>query len=161
MGFFNKIMFWKKHDDFSDLGLPKGSGKDAFNNIDFNNDPMGFNQGQNFGQEDEFSATANLGYPQQNGMSNGMPNAGRQFGQQQQFPSQNGFSNYNNNSQNSSRYGAQSYDPGRELENKNMEIISSKLDAVRASLDSLNQRLANLEAIARGSEDERPKRKYY
>jgi len=38
---------------------------------------------------------------------------------------------------------------------KDMEIISSKLDALRASLESLNQRLANIERIARGEEEER------
>ncbi len=32
----------------------------------------------------------------------------------------------------------------------NMEVVSAKLDALRASLESINQRLANLERIAYG-----------
>jgi len=43
---------------------------------------------------------------------------------------------------------------------KNLEVISSKLDALRAALESINQRLANLEAIARGEEDQRYKRRW-
>lgn len=43
---------------------------------------------------------------------------------------------------------------------KDLEVISSKLDALRAALDAINQRLANLEAIARG-EEEQSKRRYY
>jgi len=47
------------------------------------------------------------------------------------------------------------------MTSKNLEIISSKLDALRASIESLNQRLANLEAIARGEEDQSRRRRYY
>ncbi len=36
---------------------------------------------------------------------------------------------------------------------KNLEVISSKLDALRAAIESINQRLINLENIARGEED--------
>jgi len=47
------------------------------------------------------------------------------------------------------------------MESKNLEIISSKLDALRASIESLSQRLANLEAIARGDEESSRRRRYY
>lgn len=33
--------------------------------------------------------------------------------------------------------------------NKDIELISAKLDAIKSNLDSINQRLANLERIAR------------
>lgn len=46
-----------------------------------------------------------------------------------------------------------------DVASKNMEIISSKLDYLRASLENINQRLANLEAAARG-EEQRPKYGY-
>jgi hypothetical protein len=36
---------------------------------------------------------------------------------------------------------------------KDFELISAKLDALKASLDSVNQRLANLERIARGEHE--------
>ena len=46
------------------------------------------------------------------------------------------------------------------IASKNLEVISSKLDALRASLESINQRLANIEAIARGEQDNQ-RRRYY
>ncbi len=46
------------------------------------------------------------------------------------------------------------------IASKNLEVISSKLDALRALLESVNQRLANIEAIARGEQQEQ-RRKYY
>lgn len=39
-----------------------------------------------------------------------------------------------------------------------MEAISSKLDALRASLDNINQRLASLEAMARGEQETEKRR---
>ncbi|MBI2664871.1 hypothetical protein HYX10_06050 [Candidatus Woesearchaeota archaeon] len=39
--------------------------------------------------------------------------------------------------------------------NRDLELVSAKLDAIRASLDSINQRLANLERIAYGEENKR------
>ncbi len=47
------------------------------------------------------------------------------------------------------------------IASKNLEVISSKLDALRASLESINQRLANIEAIARGEQEDTRRRKYY
>lgn len=38
-------------------------------------------------------------------------------------------------------------------DNKDLEIISAKLDTIRASLESINQRLAALEHIAKQSND--------
>ncbi|MBW2995605.1 hypothetical protein KY312_04590, partial [Candidatus Woesearchaeota archaeon] len=40
------------------------------------------------------------------------------------------------------------YSPEGDMAAKNLEIISAKLDALRASIDSINQRLANIERIA-------------
>lgn len=42
-------------------------------------------------------------------------------------------------------------------ENTEMQVISAKLDALRASLDSINQRLENIERIAEG---EQPRRRW-
>ena len=39
--------------------------------------------------------------------------------------------------------------------NRDMELVSAKLDALKASLDSINQRLANLERVAYGDEEQR------
>ena len=49
--------------------------------------------------------------------------------------------------------------PQQDMTSKNIEVISSKIDALRANLESINQRLANLEAIARGEQDKR--KRYY
>jgi len=38
------------------------------------------------------------------------------------------------------------------LMGKDLEIISSKLDAIKAQIESINQRLANLERIAEGEQ---------
>jgi len=39
--------------------------------------------------------------------------------------------------------------------NKDMEVVSSKLDAIKAVLDAINQRLANLERISSGEYEPR------
>ena len=54
-----------------------------------------------------------------------------------------------------------SYTSDNYIASKNLEVISSKLDALRASLESINQRLANIEAIARGEQEDIRKRRYY
>ena len=54
-----------------------------------------------------------------------------------------------------------SYQNDSYIASKNLEVISSKLDALRASLESINQRLANIEAIARGEQEDTRRRRYY
>jgi len=43
---------------------------------------------------------------------------------------------------------------------KSLEVISSKIDALRAAIDSMNARLANIERIA-GQEEDTRRRRYY
>jgi len=43
--------------------------------------------------------------------------------------------------------------PQSELLHKDIEIISYKIDALKAAMESMNQRLANLETIAKGSQE--------
>ena len=144
MGILDKVMFWKKKDDFGDADL---GGKD---NLAFGND---FGQG---------------GFPAQNaapGAGLGSDVGGRNFGSySQQYPQPQGFPQQQSFSQQpsfSQPYPKPGFNPQQEMESKNLEIISSKLDALRASIESLNQRLANLEAIARGDEDSSRRRRYY
>ena len=47
------------------------------------------------------------------------------------------------------------------IASKNLEVISSKLDALRVSLESINQRLANIEVIARGEQEDTRRKRYY
>ena len=133
MGFLDKVMFWKKHDDFSDLGIDKGFGKE---NLAFGDD-LGM---------------GNQGYPQQQ-----QPYPSQPFPQQPSF-SPPSFSQQSFPPQQPYQY--QGYGQ-QDMASKNLEIISSKLDALRTSIESLNQRLANLEAMARGEEDTSRRRKYY
>jgi len=47
------------------------------------------------------------------------------------------------------------------IASKNLEVISSKLDALKASIDALSQRVANIEAIARGEQEDQRRKRYY
>ena len=150
MGILDKVMFWKKKDEFADAGL---GGKD---NLAFGDD---FGQGGFPGQN--AAPGAGLGsdvggrnfgsYSQQYPQPQGFPQQ-QSFSQQPSFPQQPSFSQ---------PYPQPGFNPQQEVESKNLEIISSKLDALRASIESLNQRLANLEAIARGDEESSRRRRYY
>ena len=143
MGILDKVMFWKKKDDFGNMDL---GGKE---NLAFGDD---FGQGNFPGQ----NAAPGTGLGGDVG-GRGFGSYGQQYPQpqgfqQQSYPQQPSFSqpaypSYNN--------------PQQEVESKNLEIISSKLDALRASIESLSQRLANLEAIARGDEEQSRRRRYY
>ena len=132
MGILDKVMFWRKKDDFSDLGL---DGKQPFGN-----DALAFGN--------DFSMGAGLGQPAM-GQSQGFSQPPQNMGFSQPAYPQPSYQSYQPR-----------YEPQQDMASKNLEIISSKLDALRASIESLNQRLANLEAIARGDED-RQRRRYY
>jgi hypothetical protein len=126
MSVLGKLMFWKKKDEFSDLGSEKDL---AF--------------GDNFGNGNQ-----NLGL--QSSFDQGMP----QSPMPQQQPS------FTPPSFQSPPQMPRYESPPQDMNSKNLEIISSKLDALRASMESINQRLANIEALARGEEDQR-RRRYY
>ena len=139
MGILGKLMFWKKKDEFEDIGLGERG----------NIPSMDLGLGPEIGAGTEF------------GQDYGRyPSSGRQFGSQPSFqqasPQQSSFQpsfgppSYSQPQMQSSDY----------TTSKNLEVISSKLDALRAAIDSINQRLANLEAIARGEEEQRYRRRW-
>ena len=138
MGILDKVMFWKKKDEFSDIGLGDKE------NLAF---------GDELGGQPGAAPGAGLGTnPPDLGPDPGLgPQPSPSMPQQPSMPS---FSQPPIQPQ-------PSYNPQQDLESKSLEVISSKLDAIRASIDSLNQRLANLEAIARGEEEDSRKRRYY
>lgn len=153
MAILDKLMFWKKKDEFADMGL---GDKD---NLAFGDDfgaglqnpgmpktpgmpgsQFGLSQPQQGFGQDNYGQGADQGYgryPQSPAFSNPQPSFSPQFSQPR----------YDN--------------PQGDINSKNLEIISSKLDALRASIESLSQRLANIEAIARGEEDQGRRRRYY
>jgi hypothetical protein len=143
MGFLDKIMFWKKGDSLdlgNDFGMDPSQG--------FGNGSFGANQSMNQGMG------TNQGLPSEPSMPNfgGYPSAhtfdDSQFGGEPKFtvreiPRQESYQQQN--------YTAE----------KNMEIISSKLDALKAGIESLNQRLANLERIAQGEQETHRRQRNY
>jgi hypothetical protein len=131
MGFLDKIMFWKKNDSI-DLNA----------SLDLGPDPLA---GQNLGM----GMNASMGQEQTPSYGN-YPSAhtfdDSQFGSNPQFtvrdvPRQEPFSPQN--------YAAE----------KNLEVISSKLDALKAGMESINQRLANIERIAQGEQEHQMQRR--
>jgi hypothetical protein len=148
MGILSGLAFWKKKDEFADLGMGDKE------NLAFGND---FN-----------SQNPNLG-ADQFGQTPGMPSFGQDQGStqgfgQQQYPQYSGYPSRNPSmpSYPSPQFSQQPsfQSPQQDMTSKNIEIISSKLDALRASIESMNQRLANLEAIARGEDPGRGRRYY-
>lgn len=119
MGFFGKLKFWKKDDEFSDLGL--------------GNEDLGFSSSQSTG----------LGLPKE-----GLPTQESPEGiAPKQSPE------YPDLSKPYTTTPVQQAETGSTdmyKISKEVEVISSKIDALKASMDSINQRLANLERIAEG-----------
>ena len=125
----DKLMFWKKKDDFADFDKGFGLGADsgAPNLTDFSSD-----QNVGLGQDpvDSMQGFSPPKQPQQP-FSGQLP----PITPQTQTPI--------------SMQQAPMPTPQHDvIVGKDIEIISSKLDALRASLESINQRLANLERIA-------------
>ena len=135
LGFFDKLTFWKKKDDFGDLGKDLGMGKDL------GLDMQGPSPDLGMGLEPIQSQQPFQKYPS--------------------FPPQQNFQAPNFQSPPAFQ---PSYPPASNdsyIASKNLEVISSKLDALKASIDSLNQRVANIEAIARGEQEEQRRKRYY
>ncbi|MDP6265771.1 MAG: hypothetical protein QF655_00810 [Candidatus Woesearchaeota archaeon] len=143
MGILDKVMFWKKSDNLDDLGL---GGRD---NLAFGND-LGVGPG----------ATPGMPGAAPPGGLGPDPGMGQGLGQQppaQSMPPGPSMPSFTPPSPPQPSYPS----PQQEVETKSLEVISSKLDAIRASIESLSQRMANLEAIARGEEEQGRRRRYY
>ena len=140
MAFFDKLAFWKKKDDLDDLGKDLGLDKDM--GMDFTSSGpspdlgMGIDAGTHSQQQPLQKYPSFQQQPQQSFQA-------QPAFQQPSFqqPAYGGNDNY--------------------IASKNLEVISSKLDALRASLESINQRLANIEAIARGEQEDTRRKRYY
>ena len=139
MGIFDKLAFWKKKEDFGDFDKDFGA-------------DLGLEAGD---------MGPDLGLPRQPGMGRdlGMPedtgfgSMGREYPQRsmqppgQPLPMQQPFGAPIQPAQPSE------YDYSRDK----FEIVSAKLDSIRYTLESINQRLTNLERVAYG-EQEKQKR---
>lgn len=144
MGFFSKLAFWKKDDD---LGLDNFGSSSPDPNMD-----MGFaNQDMSHGMPD---------------MTNfrGVGNSQQQQAMNQSISQQLG----NDYMGNDSSSGFSSFSPRQQpayaqpqvvpASNPEMQLVSAKLDAIKAMIDSVNQRLANLERVAY-ADQQQPKRR--
>ena len=164
MGFADKLMFWKKDkkDDFSDLGMGD-IGKDTFGGSDPfaqqgaapDADALGSPFGGTSGS-DSFSTPA--GFADRGVQPAQQPQQGmNSFSQQSQQSSFSGPSPSQPYAVSPSSTHASS-DEDRHttyITNKNLEILSSKLDALRAAIDSMSQRLENIERIAYGEQEKK------
>ena len=143
MGFFSKLNPFKKKDDFDDLGKDLDLGRDF---------------GKDLGMDINQGPSPDLGAGLEP-MSQGQQTF-------QKYPSFQGQQNFSNSSYPQPyqqpvqpSYTSAASDPY--IASKNLEIISSKLDALKASIDALNQRVANIESIARGEQEDQRRRRYY
>ena len=122
MGLLGKLAFWKRKDDFGDIGKDLGIDKDI-------------------------------------GLDGPSPDLGLSMPQQQDPQAYQRYPSFQPNQNFQPAYQAPLSD-SNVIITKNLEVLSSKLDALKATLDSMNQRIANIEAIARG-EEQQQRRKYY
>ena len=132
MAFFNKLAFWKKKDDLDSLGKDLGLDKEL--GLDLGGPSPDLGMGIEPAQQQPYQK-----YPsfQQSG-----------FQSQPSYQPQPSFQQ-------------PSYQNDNYIASKNLEVISSKLDALRATMESINQRLANIEAIARGEQEDTRRKRYY
>ena len=140
MTFFDKLKFWKKEEvqgpNLGLQGMEQGLGGPGLDmgeaHMDLTDQPM-------------------YGYPAQPGM----PRTGRassypqQGFQEQEYepPVVRTFDHTKAAFQYPTSQQTAEVSPQQYLFDKNVEVISSKLDALRAGIDSLNQRLANVERM--------------
>ena len=140
MSFLDKVMFWKKKDTL-DFGGGLGS-------TDLGNSSLGGGMGSggmgDFGVESGFGQQ---GFSQQpSGYGGGF--VPRNDSGNQQYQSQSpGFAQQQSFGMNNNVGMGQQQ---ANVSSKDLEIVSSKLDALRTVLDSINQRLANIERMASG-----------
>lgn len=153
MGFFDKFNPFKKDDGFGDLGLP----------------PLDSNQGMSGAPMD---STAGLGAPPMDpnssmspstpGLGQPSPNLSAGFGQPEPMDDHRmnmpmGESLRQNNVNDMHSFNPAPVQHPKVHDNnplqKDLELISSKLDYLKASLEAINQRLANLEHLARQEQD--------
>ncbi|MFH1174238.1 MAG: hypothetical protein V1725_03840 [archaeon] len=135
MGFFGKLQFWKKHDDLTDIKNDPLFTNPSFA-PQFDNDPnqLSFQQGS---------------FPQ--GQFNQQQNQAGQFGMQPQAQ-QNPYASGPSFSQQFSQPFGTDLPRAQEhsLTNKDVEILSLKMDAIKSELDSISQRIRRIEMIAEG-----------
>jgi len=138
MGFFEKLMFWKKEPEFSSSAeLPPFPGEGGFDSTLSRAEPFGPTPGFDQFGSGRSSSVEPSGYP---APSSSAPN----FGSASSFSSSTMPTSSHENT----------------IISKNIELVSAKIDALQAAIDSMNQRLVNIENIARGEQEEKKYRRW-
>jgi hypothetical protein len=145
MGLIDKMKFWKKEPDFDldsslDLGSnpmspdPMGGSQSSFDSS------LGMDPNTGFGQaQEQMNNTINSNpIPTQNNNPMGMQEQPRIITPQAQ-ETQSGLR--------------------QESTDKNLELISMKLDNLKIAIENINQRLMNIEKIAKDSQNQEVKRR--
>ncbi len=148
MGFLDKLMFWKGSEN---LITPNNAGLDI--QMPDLNSPAGLpNSDQALGLPN-----MNPGLPpHENSFNESLNtpnmNLNQSQGQNHQFGSQSGFpSSQQNYSQQQFTPISSQQDQSSELQ-KDIQIISLKLDAIKSELDAMNQRIVTIEKIAQNEQ---------
>lgn len=137
MGFMDALMFWKKKDaplDMPNFGsLPNDKFDTGLDNLGL--DKPGLDM-PSFQQPPNYAMPPTPSTPSGYTLEPASPRQGNQ-----------------------GNYG---YRPDQQeiIMNKNMEIISSKLDALQASLEMMNQRIAHIERIAQIEQQKSMQKRY-
>lgn len=147
MGIFGKLAFWK-HKDIP--GPEKGD--------------LGAGDDLGLGKDTAGLGNENLGLGDQSGLGDvgKMPGEGGFGGEFTNPPQPMPPGATETPASQPSAFGrtGMSMQPGNDIQtlSKNIEVISSKMDALKAVLDNLSQKVANIEKIAEGEEEEPKKR---
>ncbi|MBD3164554.1 hypothetical protein GF323_05090 [Candidatus Woesearchaeota archaeon] len=140
MGFLDKLKFWKKDDDFgSSLDM-----KDNFSS-DMGMQDNNFSQQNSLGLPESRNARQdNLGMPSRN-----MPDMSQYRGVGDlQGQNDMNMSLHRQLSSNEENAPFSAPNQGYHEASSDMQVISAKLDAIKATIDAINQRVANLERVA-------------
>ncbi len=143
MGLLDKLMFWKKEDEFGLDNLGTKDFNSNFNVGGLTDDPLKPSSSSSFGAEKSpFGSESDIGSSPQLGntpfptTSQNMPGT-RSTGSS--------GSNFNPSSSQSANQPWQSPSPQPTSTGKDLELINSKLDTLRAMLQSIDQRLNEIE----------------
>ncbi len=159
MGVFDKLAFWKKDDDFSSFEK------------DFGADPAGTpgsepgmgleGLGKNPGEDPGLGGEPNLGFDNKPGSLGGTerPAPAIMSTPAQPAAEQPAYGGYTQPPAPLPREFANPVQPSPDSDRvqKEMEVISSKLDTLKAMIESLNHRIVNIERLAQ-DEDQKSKR---
>ncbi|MFT4305099.1 MAG: hypothetical protein ACMXX8_03320 [Candidatus Woesearchaeota archaeon] len=167
MSFLDKIAFWKKKDDyvpedndsFTDLSDDPFSNdnqqRDSFNDMQNNQDSFQGMQNDPFSNQNQQGPERSLQDMEEDPFSNNFQNQRDHMNNQPFDKNTNNFNMQKPFEVKEKPIVPQDNPPNLDLLNKNIEIVSSKLDTLKAELYSMNQRLIGIEASANKKETPR------